>query len=51
MRLVPSLLALLAVALIVFAVAQMTAGDFSTAGVSFLAASLVIYVRETWALE
>jgi hypothetical protein len=40
-------LAVLAVALIAVALYFMTAGRLSVAGMSFLAASLVIYFRET----
>jgi len=40
-------MALLAVALIAVALYLMTAGRLSVAGLSFLAASLVIYFRET----
>lgn len=40
-------LALLAVLLIAAALALMTSGDLMLAGLSFLSASLVIYVHET----
>jgi uncharacterized membrane protein YjjP (DUF1212 family) len=40
-------LALLAVLLIAIALALMTSGDLMLAGLNFLAASLVIYLRET----
>ena len=43
---VPTLLALLVVVLLLFAVVQMTAGELTGAGLSFLAASLLIYLRE-----
>jgi len=39
-------LALLAIAVAVIGVASMVAGRLMTAGVSFLAVSLIIYVRE-----
>ena len=40
-------LALLAVLLVAAALALMTAGDLMSAGLTFLGASLVIYLRET----
>jgi hypothetical protein len=43
---VPTLLALLVVVLLFFAVVQMSAGELAAAGLSFLAASIVIYLRE-----
>jgi hypothetical protein len=45
--LVPTALAVVAVALILVALAAMTTGDLRIAGLSFLSASLVIYLRET----
>ena len=45
--LVPTALAVVAVALILVALAAMTIGDLQVAGLSFLSASLVIYLRET----
>jgi len=44
-------MAALAVVLIVAALLALSAGDLGTAGVSFLSASLVIYLRETRALD
>lgn len=46
-RRIKMLLAILAVALMVFAVVAMVRGEYMIAGVSFLAASFVIYFRET----
>lgn len=46
-NIVPTALALLAVALIVAALAAMAARNLMAAGFSFLSASLVIYLRET----
>jgi uncharacterized membrane protein YjjP (DUF1212 family) len=44
---VPTLLALVAVGLFVVALAAMAAGELLIAGLSFLSASVVIYLRET----
>ena len=46
-RVVATALALLAVLLFAGALAAMASGDLRVAGLSFLSASLVIYVRET----
>lgn len=46
-RVVATALALLAVLLIGGALAAMAGGDLRAAGLSFLSASLVIYLRET----
>jgi uncharacterized membrane protein YjjP (DUF1212 family) len=46
-ELAPTALALLAVLLIAAALVSMTTGDLRVAGLSFLSASLVIYIRET----
>lgn len=40
----------LAVVLVGFALLAMTEGSFGAAGASFLSASLVIYIRETYLL-
>lgn len=42
-----TILAVLAVALMLFALLAMAGGEFLVAGLSFLVASLVIYYRET----
>ena len=47
-RLIPTALALVVVALIGVALLSMAAGDTAIAGVSFLSASLVIYLRAKW---
>jgi hypothetical protein len=44
---IPTVLALGAAALIVFAVLSMNWGQFTVAGLSFLGAALLIYFRET----
>jgi hypothetical protein len=43
---VPAVLALLIVLTLLIAVVQMAAGELATAGLSFLAASILIFVRE-----
>ncbi|WP_318570810.1 hypothetical protein [Salinigranum marinum] len=48
MKLIPTALALVVVALIGVALLSMAAGDTAIAGVSFLSASLVIYLRAKW---
>ena len=48
MKLVPTALALVVVALFGVALLSMAAGDTAIAGVSFLSASLVIYLRARW---
>lgn len=42
----PTALAIVAVALFAIALAAMTVGSLATAGMSFLSASLVIFMRE-----
>ncbi|MEF8841184.1 MAG: hypothetical protein V5A62_06105 [Haloarculaceae archaeon] len=46
-RVAPTALALLAALLIAAALASMASNDLRIAGLSFLSASLVIYLRET----
>jgi len=46
-ELIPTALAVLAVALFATALLAMTVRNFQVAGFSFLSASLVIYIRET----
>jgi hypothetical protein len=46
--LVPTLLALVIVALFGVALWTMTVGRLNAAGLSFLSASLLIYLRERW---
>jgi len=48
MKLIPTALALVVVALFGVALLSMAAGDTAVAGVSFLSASLVIYLRAKW---
>lgn len=43
----PTLLAALTLALLLLAVVAMTRGELLVAGLSFLSASVVIYLRET----
>lgn len=50
-RVVATALALLAILLIGGALAAMASGDLQIAGLSFLSASLVIYIRETRFVE
>jgi hypothetical protein len=46
-RILPAVLAGLAVALMLFAMWNMARGELALAGVSFLSASIVIFLRET----
>jgi hypothetical protein len=46
-ELIPTVLAVVAVALFGIALWAMSAGSFALAGLSFLSASIVIYLRET----
>lgn len=46
-RLAPTVLAVLAALLIAIALISMASRDLTAAGLSFLSASLVIYLRET----
>jgi len=46
MRLIPTALAILAVALMVTALVLMTIGELAVAGVCFLSASVLLYFRE-----
>jgi hypothetical protein len=47
-RVVPTLLALFAAGLMLVALVAMTARNFQVAGMCFLSASLVIYIRARW---
>jgi uncharacterized membrane protein YjjP (DUF1212 family) len=47
-EIVPTVLALLIVALFGVALLLMTVGRLGVAGVTFLSASLLIYLRERW---
>ena len=48
MKLIPTVLALVVVALFGIALYLMTIGDLAVAGAAFLSASLVIYLRAKW---
>jgi hypothetical protein len=47
-KLIPTVLALIVVALFGIALYLMTVGDLAVAGAAFLSASLVIYLRAKW---
>jgi hypothetical protein len=47
MQVIPTVLALVAVAMLLLALLMMNRGQFMLAGLSFLSASLVIYFRES----